>query len=418
MAMLDHISLSRKFMVLGFIALMMAAIPTALQVHKSVEEIQDAKLEARAMPPLIALQRVIQFTQQHRGLSAGLLAGNAAMKDRRPPVRDKINTAIQDVDTALEQSQASATVKKLWAEHKQTWTALEQGVAAAQLASPDSTRQHTQLIAKYMAFNAEVLNEFRLLADPELAVHDLIVSSFISAPWLTEKLGILRATGTGILAKGELPAQTKGALISLRDRNAEIQAELAVNLRHAAERKPAFGALLAEPSKVLLAQVEATLAMADQKLINAAEMTYPSTQYFDEFTRTIDAVYTFNALALNTLQNTLDERVKTYTFNVLWIVGLQLVGIAIAVWLALMFIHSITQPVAQALKLATAVSNGDLTQRVESHGSNEMGQLLAALSSMQVHLNGLVSEVRTKAQGVASASNQIAQGNNDLSART
>lgn len=50
MAMLDHISLSRKFMVLGFIALMMAAVPTALQVHKSVEEIQDAKLEARATP--------------------------------------------------------------------------------------------------------------------------------------------------------------------------------------------------------------------------------------------------------------------------------------------------------------------------------------------------------------------------------
>lgn len=418
MSLLDQMSLSRKFLVLGAIALLMAAIPTALHVRKSVEEIQDAKREARAMPPLIALQKVIQFTQQHRGLSAGLLAGNTAMKERRLPIKDKVNTAIQDVDAALDQANASAAVKDLWAQRKQSWTTLEQGVASAQLSSPDSTKQHTQLIATFMAFNAEVMNEFRLLADPDLAVHDLIVSSFVSAPWLTEKLGILRATGTGILAKGELSAQTKGALISLKDRNIELQAELAVNLRHAAERKPAFAAVLAEPAKVLLAQVDATLAMADQKLINAADMTFPSTQYFDEFTRTIDAVYTFNALALNTLKTTLEDRVQAYTFSVIWILGMQLVGTVLAIWLALVFIHSITRPMSHALKLATAVSNGDLTQRVEGHGSNEIGQLLAALSSMQAHLNGLVSEVRSKAQGVATASDQIAQGNNDLSART
>ena len=418
MQMLDHMNLSRKFLVLGIIALLIAAVPTAMHVRSSVEEIQDAKLEARAMPPLIALQKVIQFTQQHRGLSAGLLAGNAAMKERRPPIKDKVNAAIQDVDAALDASEANANIKSLWAQRKQSWAALEQGVATAQLASPDSTRQHTQLIATFMAFNAEVMNEFRLLADPDLAVHDLIVSSFVSAPWLTEKLGILRATGTGILAKGELPAQTKGALISLRDRNVEIQAELAVNLRRAAERKPGFAATLSAPAKTLLEQVDATLAMADQKLINAADMTFPSTQYFDEFTRTIDAVYTFNALALNTLKAALDDRVRAETITVVWVLGIQLVATALAIWLALVFIHSITRPMGRALELATAVSKGDLTKRIESQGTNEIGQLLAALSSMQTHLNGLVSEVRTKAQGVAAASEQIAMGNNDLSART
>lgn len=39
MTLLDQMTLSRKFLVLGALALLMAAIPTALHVRKSMEEI-------------------------------------------------------------------------------------------------------------------------------------------------------------------------------------------------------------------------------------------------------------------------------------------------------------------------------------------------------------------------------------------
>ena len=89
-------------------------------------------------------------------------------------------------------------------------------------------------------------------------------------------------------------------------------------------------------------------------------------------------------------------------------------GTVAAVWL----IRSITVPVAQALTVAEGVAQGNLAQRIEVTSSDEMGRLLQALSVMQGRLSEVVAGVRGTAEGVATASAQIAQGNLDLSQRT
>lgn len=71
-----------------------------------------------------------------------------------------------------------------------------------------------------------------------------------------------------------------------------------------------------------------------------------------------------------------------------------------------------------ALKLARAVAAGDLSQRIEARGNDEMGHLLGALAEMQASLAKVVTTVRQGSEGVATASAEIAQGNNDMSART
>ena len=82
------------------------------------------------------------------------------------------------------------------------------------------------------------------------------------------------------------------------------------------------------------------------------------------------------------------------------------------------FVRSITQPLAQAVELSHAVAQGDLSGRAIPHGSDEVGRLIAALLQMRTQLMQVVSRVRSNAEGVATASAQIAQGNTDLSART
>jgi methyl-accepting chemotaxis protein len=418
MSLLDQLSLSRKFVILGVIALLMAGIPTVLLVNTSLENVRIAKQEVKGMPPLMAMQKVIQFSQQHRGLSSGMLSGNAAMKERRPGVKDSVDKAIAEVDSQLVLAGASEQLKTQWRERKQRWQALEQAVAGGQLAAADSTRQHTQLIAAILRLNAEVMNEFGLMNDASVDTFNLIQASFYSAPWLTEKLGIMRAMGSGFLTRGTLPPQDKGVLIGLRDRANELKDDMAIYVGRSTADNALFSSTLKDPLEALKSQVDSTLGMADKNLISATELTFPATQYFDEFTRTIDAVYQFNAKAMGTLQTSLSDRVNGLYARIAWMLGLQLLGTLAAVWLAWVFVRSITQPMDKAVRLATAVSQGDLTVTFPRHGTNETGRLLDALATMQTQLNKLVSEVRTDAQGVATASDQIAQGNNDLSART
>ncbi|MBL8361353.1 MAG: MCP four helix bundle domain-containing protein [Rubrivivax sp.] len=74
--------------------------------------------------------------------------------------------------------------------------------------------------------------------------------------------------------------------------------------------------------------------------------------------------------------------------------------------------------VAQASAVAERVRDGDLLQPVHDTARDEFSPLLAAMGAMQDSLTRVVSAVRGNAGSVATASAQIANGNQDLSART
>jgi methyl-accepting chemotaxis protein len=109
---------------------------------------------------------------------------------------------------------------------------------------------------------------------------------------------------------------------------------------------------------------------------------------------------------------------NTYRSTVNWLMGLAalalVLGAAVAVWIT----RSITGPLRQAVDVARTVATGDLSATIEVHSADETGQLLQALHDMNEALVGIVGEVRSGTDTIASASQQIATGNADLSSRT
>ncbi|HZX27827.1 MAG TPA: methyl-accepting chemotaxis protein [Telluria sp.] len=91
-----------------------------------------------------------------------------------------------------------------------------------------------------------------------------------------------------------------------------------------------------------------------------------------------------------------------------------LLSTAIGVWL----VRGISGPLSQAVRVAKGVAAGDLTQEIEVVSRDETGQLMQALKDMNAALVQIVTEVRTGADTIASASGQIASGNKDLAVRT
>jgi len=91
-----------------------------------------------------------------------------------------------------------------------------------------------------------------------------------------------------------------------------------------------------------------------------------------------------------------------------------LVATVAALWIT----KIVTQPINEAVEVARAVAAGDLSYAFSAHGNNETGLLLRSLKEMQTALVRVVSNVRHGSDAVATASAEIAQGNQDLSSRT
>ena len=135
----------------------------------------------------------------------------------------------------------------------------------------------------------------------------------------------------------------------------------------------------------------------------------------DKYLQTLDGLRSFMAAQLAESQRNTNSLASAS--QMLLGVGAA-VAVALGALLAILVTRSIVLPMQQGRKAAESIADGDLTQPLDTTASDETGQLLQALATMQGKLAGIVNNVRRNAEGVATASAEIAHGNNDLSART
>ena len=418
MSLVQRLSLGQKFMVLGALALCMVLLPTGIYLSRLSDDVSFAKMEVSGTGPLVALNKVIQLTQTHRGMSAGMLNGNQALAGRRPALRDATVKAMEAMDAQFAKAGVSAAIKSHWDELGKQWRELEPAVAAQHIKAPESTKRHTQLIAGYLLLSEELLDEFGLSLDPDADTYYLLRAAFVNAPMLAENLGVMRALGSGFLTQALLPPEGRATLQGLQKRVLELQGEMVRNIKKTADANPAIKASLQARSDAAMGAVVKTMAMADQGLLSATEIKMPATEYFDDFTRTIDGLFEFNGLATDSLTVALNARRASLERAVMLTILALLAGAIVSAVLGLYFVRSITGPVAEAVAVARSVAQGDLRTDITVRGTNELGQLMQALFDMNHNLAKVVTSVRQGAEGVATASAEIAQGNNDLSART
>ncbi|NYE59308.1 methyl-accepting chemotaxis protein [Duganella sp. 1224] len=94
------------------------------------------------------------------------------------------------------------------------------------------------------------------------------------------------------------------------------------------------------------------------------------------------------------------------------------VAVALGVLCAAVITRSITLPLSGAVAVAQKVASGELTSHVQVEGRDETSELLQALKDMNDSLAKTVGDVRAGTELISTASQEIASGNADLSART
>lgn len=112
-----------------------------------------------------------------------------------------------------------------------------------------------------------------------------------------------------------------------------------------------------------------------------------------------------------------DLYVESRNLMVALVIFSTLAGIGIGVWLTRSVTRQLGTEPAIAADLAKSVAEGDLSVNINLR-PGDTNSLMASLKNMRDSLLRVVSDVRQNADGVATASAQIAQGNLDLSSRT
>ncbi len=412
-----HLSLRRKFAFLMALSLLMTAIPSARVLHDTYVDQQVLVREAEGLPPAKALLHTVRLLQEHRGLSAGALAGDPSLHTRRQQRQEKLNQLWQDAQKALEAlnhaslSQEAAAIRK-------DWVTLAAEVGQGGLSVQQSTQRHTALVNRALLLVDGVVDASGMSLDANVESYNLINAAFLDWPRMTEKLGLARAAGSALLARGVASAEASERLLSLVE-SAKVHAE-------DAQRRVQKSGVLDQPEaqelKALFEKAVAAHAKGHTMIGELARMDSfgdrKAAAYFDDVTQVIDAQIAVGDKITEHLDKQMGDRVSAERRDAFLLVVALVVVVVLGISVSRMISYSIAKPISQAVVAAKALAEGDLTHAVHSDRRDEIGTLIRAMATAVTQVREIIAGIRSSSESVATASGQIAQGNLDLSART
>ncbi len=101
-----------------------------------------------------------------------------------------------------------------------------------------------------------------------------------------------------------------------------------------------------------------------------------------------------------------------------WLVAALLLSAALAPLFCYGLQRNVVEPLRRATSAASRMAGGDLTVELGVQRDDDMGRLLAALRQTNINLHSIIADVRGSFEQIDIATNEIANGNMDLSGRT
>jgi methyl-accepting chemotaxis protein len=415
--LLSRLLLWQKFALLALFGAVLAAVPLTLYIVESNKASDAASLQARGIVPIKALLNVVKLTQQHRGMSAMVLAGNEAAKGARAAKQDEVSAAIAAMDGVAAQV-GEAAIAAQWRQAKDGWSAVSGKVAQQAISAQDSVAQHTALIADLLKMNGMLVDRFGLSTNAQFDTRYLIESTLVESPRLTEALGRMRAKGAALLATKSATVEDRLALRAMMERINDLYATAGEALAKAMAVNPDMKRSLADQTQGTHAAGSQALQLAQAQIVDQEQLTFPAADYFAQFTAAIDIQLKLNDVALGQLGQALDARAAALVATKVALVGAIVLLLLLATFVSYLVSRSVSGPLRKSVDIARHIAQGDLAVDIEAGSKNETGQLLQALKDMRDSLVGIVGEVRASTDTIATASGQIASGNLDLSSRT
>jgi len=402
--LLNRLGYRGKFSLMGILALVASAV-LVWNLYQSLHRVIDSsRLELAGVQVIKPLTRAVQHLQVHRGLSSGVLSGNEEMKERRAARQGEVSAALRAVGEGLSPGlAASDSWKKILAD----WASIEKD--GLDLIQRENFLAHNRLIDDLLALHSTVADAYALTNDPDIDVAYLIDTAVERSPQAIERMGQLRALGSGVLTRKQplVLLQQVEFTVLLAELNVAVNA-LRRNAEKTAQYHPALkSSLLASVGDIGDAAAKVT-ALVNQDILSGTFATAPG-DYFALTTASLEKAYKeMFETVLPTLERLLQERIDraegklALSIAVSVLILLLYAYVSVALYLAI--IGSIERLAANARTIAT----GDLGVHVDLGTHDELELVGDSLNDMVAAFRVLLQKVHRGAREVLEATRKLA----------
>ena len=403
--LLDRLHYPWKFALIGLVSVL-ASIALLAQIYAGLRS--DMTATERELAGLALLDQgfaVLVLSQQHRGLSSGLLGGS---EDLRPTVVAKgaaLREAMATVDGALAADPEWAPLRGGWSEVRGS---LDQLIADG-LSRPaaENFRAHTVAIERTLSWLGELGDVSKLALDPEADTYNLVDPMLHAIPEITERLGRLRGRATGIIARGELSKADEHAIVAQLAELALTEAQMRDRFKRAQESNGELRAPLTAALADIDAAVRKLRDMAREEVLEQRFAVRPAA-FFEVGTAAIDAVIKHrNEVVRPSAERLLLQRLDGLRAGMMRNAVMSVFALLIAAYLFIGVYLSIVRSVRELSAGAQQFAQGDYRARVAFSAQDELREVADQFNAMARDVADLIGEIQRGAVGVGRASAEV-----------
>jgi len=417
-AVLQRLPLRRQLTLILLPATLGLLLLGGMLVQQHLDAARTARQESDGVPVIGLLERVVQLTQQHRGLSAAWLSGASDQAEARSQRARDVTQAMAQVPAVLAAANLPEPTRARFAELGQRWDALQQGVARGEMKAAEAIAAHSALINDELTLVDQLLYDTALILDPSQDGYSLVTLVGQLLPLQAERLGQLRGRGAAALAAAQLGPDERATLLSLVGQADSVRKAAAKSFTHLQAANPALASTLAPALQSAQDSMDRMVALLQRDVILPSTLSASSAAYFKEATVAIDQQFKALEVARSELGKLLSARARIAQ-RWAWVSGALIVVLGLcSSLLAARVVRHITIQMAAAVQLSEDLAAGQLHRVIQAQGSDEVARLLRSLARTQAALRDIVHTVRAGVDQVSAASSQIAMGNADLEGRS
>ena len=407
MRLFDCFGFRRKFLVVAALG-MIPVVFMAWALFGQMNATRAATaLEQDGLATLKTYLPAILSVQQHRGYTAAYLGGAAKAASQMAQAAGAVDTALDALQGRLGQPWVSQEMLPRLKALRGRWSELAQG--ASGMAPAASFKAHNALVADMMAYAVEIADATRLTMDPQQETYYLQDAALRGLLPLMEATGRLRGKTAGLLARGAAAPEDQAALMMQMDavQGALDTARMGLGKAFAgnAALKPVLGAKLAAVGQGVGELLETTRKQAVE-----GAFSLPSMEYFALATAILDRQKDLFESGLGALDEELAARHKDLAARQAMAFAIVAILLAMAGYVMVAMTLSLTASVAEMDKVAHALAEGDLAQRVNLANNDEIGRIAADFNQVADSFAGLIRALRASAAEVSAAAEEQSAG--------
>ena len=405
-AMLNRMRYPLKFTLLGIIALVVVGFLLTQLALSLRESVAFAEKEVDGMGRVPTLLKVIQTAQQHRGLSSGVLNGNEGMRSALQKKSGEMAEAMKAADAVLLSAREGQLARARWQDVRSRWEALQSG--GLQMKPRDNLVAHTALIRELVLTVHDLGDDGNLTLDPSADTYYLIDNVLRRVPDVSERLGRLRALGTGVLAAKTMDDQRRFDVSSQLGELNMALADFNENLQRAASANPAIKPSLDSLGKEFNG-VTAKVIDALQEHMLKGDFEMAPQAYFDLVTRAVDMTFakTYEELipvAQGLLRARIAKMNRTFAIDVTF----AAIAVLVLAYLAAAFCLAVMQSVRELREGAQQLADCNLSARIDLSAHDELHLVAEQFNEMANAFAAVIGKVQQGANDVASSAEALA----------